>query len=499
MSRNSARHPGDDARRCDVPRAIAALGIMLSLAIVITPVAGGAQLRPQRDAAVRTSGNPNQVLPRAGAAGGLQPEGDGQIVHDANANAYWLANANLAGDAAVRAKMGVAGIEPNGMMDYPTALKWVAALNAYDGGAGWLGHNNWQLPGTPMLDATCGAQGPQGASFGALCENDAPGSLYNAGLNRKFPESVVLNAGASVGPSPAVRFEHVQLSYYWTEAKGGLNGRKVFSFGAGDGDATTINDSYYYVLPMVKGEVGAHASCASGGLVPYTSGPAANVAVYDCAAQDTWPLDANLAASRPFDISTEVRIVEKRPWPRRQGNATTVTAPPIVDGAMLFTTANEWIAALNAQDRGAGWLGHKDWQLPDIGDVRALYSHLHLTSSDSAKFQVVGSVGPFRNLQPFFYWEKCVPESIDMQSRWTSGAEDCVKGNAPPGKLSNQMNYDYTFGYGIQATDVGTLKYFVMVYYPDPKARPKPPANPPQVGPGRTPQFQRGVRRPPRP
>jgi len=53
--------------------------------------------------------------------------------------------------------MGVVGIQQNGMMDYPTAQAWVRALNAYNNGQGYLGHTNWQLPASPMLDSSCGS------------------------------------------------------------------------------------------------------------------------------------------------------------------------------------------------------------------------------------------------------------------------------------------------------------------------------------------------------
>ena len=48
-------------------------------------------------------------------------------------------------------------------MDYATAQKWVAALNAYNNGAGYLGHNDWQFPAAPMVDVTCANTGPDGA------------------------------------------------------------------------------------------------------------------------------------------------------------------------------------------------------------------------------------------------------------------------------------------------------------------------------------------------
>lgn len=412
-----------------------------------------------------------------GATSGQTPQdGNGQIVYDSNQNVYWLANANLAADSTVRAKMGVAGIEPNGMMDYPTAQRWVAALNAYDHQSGWLGHHDWQLPDTPMLDSTCGALGHQGASFGGLCQGNPLGSLYYVTLKRMIPSNVAPDFGVPVGP-----FQHMQLSYYWTGATGGLHGRKVFSFGAGDGDATTINDSYYYVLPLVRGEIGPHASCSSGALVPYTSGLAATQAVYDCDANTTWPVNANLAATAPYGVTRDVWIVERRPYPQRRGNAITIKTPPIVGGAMLWTTAQQWVAALDGVDNGGGqprgYLGSDKWQLPDAdstnNDLRALYTHLNLRAQDIGRLQATGSVGPFQNLQPFFYWEQCVVQPIDYQL-YPGGAQACARGNAPPGASGHQMNYDFTFGYGIQGTDAATLKYFVMVYYPGPGATTHP-------------------------
>jgi hypothetical protein len=67
----------------------------------------------------------------------------GQMIHDPNQHVYWLADANLAGNSTIRSQLGVKGINPNGTMDYQTALKWVDALNAYDNGRGYLGHHNW--------------------------------------------------------------------------------------------------------------------------------------------------------------------------------------------------------------------------------------------------------------------------------------------------------------------------------------------------------------------
>ena len=126
---------------------------------------------------------------------------------------------------------------------------------------------------------------------------------------------------------------------------------------------------------------------------------------------------------------------------------------------MLWQTANRWVGAM----REAEYLQSKNWRLPDSpDDLRTLFENLKLSSGD-ARLMVQGKAGPFQNLQPFFYWEECVPNL-----NGTGGTSpDCEAGNAPPGRAGRQMNYDFTFGYGIQSTDLYALKYFVMVYYPE--------------------------------
>ncbi len=394
---------------------------------------------------------------------GLTAQDGGQIVYDSNNRVYWLADANFAASAEgqkIAREMGVSGIGANGTMDYPTALQWVKALNRYDHGSGWLGHNDWQLPAAPMKDPSCGALGPQGASFGSLCQGNPLGNLYYVGLNRMLPDNVAPPFGATVGP-----FENMQLSYYWTAADGGLHGRRVFSFASGMANATTIVDSYYYVLPVVPkqyGPIGGKSPRCLRRPVPqmilYTQGPAKDKAVYDCDTGNSWPVNANLAASDPLGLTGEVSIEERRPYPR-PAHPTRIKAPVISGGAMLWRTATRWLEAMN----DAEYAGSKHWQLPGSPvDLRALFQDLRLNSGDP-RLMARGTVGPFQNLQPFFYWEECVPNL-----NGTGGtSQDCAKGNAPPGRATppRQMNYDFTFGYGIQATDLYALKNFVMVYY----------------------------------
>ena len=128
----------------------------------------------------------------------------------------------------MRAGLGVTGVNPNGSMDYATAQKWVAALNAYNNGAGYLGHNDWQFPVAPLVDRTCANTGPGGGSFGPLCSGSGLSNLYSAGLKLTFPSSAVPGFGATVSP-----LHNLKSSYYWAlQNDGGASngGQEVFSF-----------------------------------------------------------------------------------------------------------------------------------------------------------------------------------------------------------------------------------------------------------------------------
>jgi hypothetical protein len=68
----------------------------------------------------------------------VAPRLDGQAVYDSARNITWLANANLAASNT----FDVAGINPDGLMNWATAQNWIAAMNA----ANYLGYSDWRLP-----------------------------------------------------------------------------------------------------------------------------------------------------------------------------------------------------------------------------------------------------------------------------------------------------------------------------------------------------------------
>lgn len=378
---------------------------------------------------------------------GSAPVAQATIVYDPNQGVCWLANANLAGDPNLRASLGVAGINPNGTMDYQTALRWIAALNAYNNGSGYLGHNNWQLPVAPLVDRTCADTGTYGGSFGPQCTGSALGNLYSVGLKQTFPASVASAFAATVTP-----LHNLKASYYWAaQNNGGTSGtsnggQETFSFANGIQGGNTINDTYFYVLPMVAGAIGEPPACPAGGalVVPYTNGPASGSAVYDCNTGYTWPADANLAASNPFGTTGNVTI-------NNPGH--TITAPKIGGGAMLYQTATQWIQAMN----NSQYLGSSAWQIPATSKVlQGLFTDLTLMAGDT-RLMWTGALGPFQNLQPFFYWACQRDQAGNSQSPCTAYA---------PADGSSQLQWAFNFDYGFQPTSSLIQKFFVTAYYP---------------------------------
>jgi hypothetical protein len=371
---------------------------------------------------------------------GLNSLDNGQIVYDANQHVYWLANADLAADPAIRATMGVTGINPNGTMNYTTALQWVNALNHTNNGSGYLGHTNWQLPANPPVDETCAVlHGNDGNSFGPRCTGSALGNLYSVGLANTYPNSVIPGFTDTIG-----LIQNLQPSLYWTSQPDG-SGQKTFSFNTDLIGTNTTVYNYFYVLPMVTGKIGV--TTGGLGLVSYSSGPAAGKAVYDTATNVTWVLDASLAASQAFGITGTTKITTSNGVP-----VTVMLINP--SGAMLFATANSWLKAAN----NFGYAGINNWKLPAPGDLQTLFNDLNLQPGDT-RLMAQGSVGPFLNLQPYFYWA-C---QRDQTGTSQSPCNGNFPGNGPDGKT--RMEWSFISDTGFQATDQDTKEFYVEVYY----------------------------------
>ena len=384
---------------------------------------------------------------------GLTAEDGGQLVYDANQSVYWLANANLAADPRIRAELGVRGISPDGTMDYPTARRWVYALNHYRGG-GYLGHEDWQLPDNPPSDNSCSSIGPKPYRnyFGAGCTASALGNLFSFGLTRNFAESVVPDFTNTVGP-----FHNLQPSLYWT-VDTNPGGQATYSFVTNIEAGNTTKYNYFYVLPMVKGWIGQGAKPSGTGLIPYASGPAAGKAIYDASADITWITDGSLAAHENFGVVGKTSITRM--------NGKTITVPLInSSGAMLYDTAfAKWIYAMGQQ----GYAGSSKWSIPHVSDLLKLFQALGIQAGDT-RFAAKGTTGPIQNLQPFFYWACERDQSGNSQSPCNGHEAGKTSGGAI-------MQWSFNLDTGFQGTSMESKPFHVMVYFPAPGTpQPQPP------------------------
>jgi len=387
----------------------------------------------------------------------------GGMYYDAIKNVAWLANANLAGDPVVRAQItpymtatnvldsSTPVINPDGTMNYTTAVNWVTALNAYNGGQGWLGHHNWQLPTfptSPASDTTCSSSNYN--NFGIQCTGSAMGNLYNVVLKIPYPNSVLPPMSNSVPP-----FINLQPGLYWTSDPNG-NGETTWSFNTGIKGGNTTTYNFFHILPMYPGILPGSNPASGTGVVEYQSGPAKSLAVYDTNWNQSWVKDANLPAANQFNVTDTVSITSST-------NGVTVTASVVNhDGAVYFSTidpkntSSGWMVALNnANFAGIDHTIGPLWQLPALSDIKNLYADLGMTKGDT-RLQSQASVGPFVNLQPGFYWG-CAPND-DGTCYYTEPASQ-------PATTPN-LYWSFNFDDGFEGTDLPDKEFYVMVYYP---------------------------------
>jgi hypothetical protein len=415
---------------------------------------------------------------------GLTLVNGGSIVYDSNQQLCWLSDANPAGNPFIRALVPLKSsnpdgstpvINPDGTMDYQTARNWVDSLNRFNNGKGWLDHNNWQFPTTQTTDYTCSSR--KTGNFGVLCNGSALGNLYNTGLARVYPDSVVPSFFSIVWP-----FFNLQPGLYWTSSSQGDAGQSTFSFNTGDDGANTTNYNFLHVLPMTSDVLGITAfrgtSCS---VVPYISGPGAGKAVFDSCTGLSWPIDGNLAAENKFDFNAAVVLDTQQGDPYVNHTAFPMTVPMIdQDGAMLYAAvdpcapsspANQcipatsgWIVSMN----NAKFAGSNHWMLPSAkgqgipGDLDMLYRDLGLQPGD-VRLEWQGFVGPFWRLQPGFYWS-C--ERDDNTGSQAACNQALMPVNCQPNTPCPPFEYSFNFDDGFEGTDHLDKHFYVMVYFP---------------------------------
>jgi hypothetical protein len=380
----------------------------------------------------------------------LQPNG---TVYDANLRVTWLADANFADTPTGRSiltNQGIVGVGATGLMDYPTAVKYVRALNRYrqEGcpGSGYLCHDDWQLPVTPSQDQSCVVhQGFDGNSFGPGCRFSAFGSLFYVGLGLPYPTTVASAFSNRVG---ALKNLHPGL--YWTRSSAGETGFQTFSFLSGLSGSNTVKYNHLHVIAVHKGLIPGSApgdvNGARNGVIPYVSGLAAGKAVFDVASGQSWLADANLAATEPFGIEGSEPVPATR-------NDNAITLPFLAPGGgLLFKAAQRWVNALSA----ARFAGTSDWLLPEIADLQALYKGLQLEPGNRA-LMAEGHNGPFSRLQPFSYW--ACPQSLLTPNR-------CDYDKVLNVRDALAMRCSFNFDSGFQGTSQESKQYYVLVYHP---------------------------------
>ncbi|MBV9180308.1 MAG: DUF1566 domain-containing protein [Acidobacteria bacterium] len=389
------------------------------------------------------------ILSPAPTVEGLIVQANG-TVYDTNQNVTWLADANFAaspeGQAILKAA-GITSVAPIGLMDYPTALRFVQAMNTIPcQGKGYLCHNTWQLPVTitdPVHDPTCTVhRGFDGNSFGPNCQESAFGILFYRGLKLNYPSSVAPGFQNSV-----VGFRNLHPALYWSATQGGQTGQQTYSFLTGQSGSNTTQFNLFHVLAMHRGLLsGSSVQSGARGLSKYAGGPAAGLAVYDAASGISWLLDANLAAIQPFGVSGSVTI------PRKPIHDEITMAAVAVGGAMHFQAIGLWLKGL----ADSNYAGTNDWVLPELADLESLNAHVGLARGNPA-FAASGSTGPFRNFQPFFYW--ACPKNTAAPSQCDYGRVLNVRDNIA-------MRWSFNFDTGFQGTSQETKNYYVTLYYP---------------------------------
>jgi hypothetical protein len=128
--------------------------------------------------------------------------------------------------------------------------------------------------------------------------------------------------------------------------------------------------------------------------------------VHDNILHVTWLRDANFPAKQKYHL-------------------------PVNDnGSMDYATAQKWVRALNSDNHGLGYLGHKNWTLPTTPSKDAscstigpkpqrdhfgygcrnsslgslYYDGFGLAAPNTAVAMPPGQSGPFKNFQPYLYW-----------------------------------------------------------------------------------------------
>jgi hypothetical protein len=365
----------------------------------------------------------------------LTPTDCGMTVYSSVTQTHWLADADLAQTKS----FCVDHINPDGSMTLSQAKAWVAGMNAYHDGQGYLGHTNWTLPGNFV-----------GAGF-----DPTAGDMENLFYNEFHGY-----AGESISDIIPPYFHNFQPFLYWYRGTKSAGGEQ-FSFGNGF-QGTSREKEALYVIPEYSDNqprgTQAPDSIDWVGPPPPNFPPVSNslvfspdrTIIYDQALDISWLGDANLAAQKTFGIQQGIN-----PNPTDQNY---ININP--DGSMNYATAVAWIKAMN--DRN--YLGHNNWRLPmatktdttadyyitgsGIGDEfqgsemgELYYTELGVPAGSNIVFPTNATEYPFKHFQPYLYWAG------------TQTAAHHSHGNG---------HSTFSFGNGFQGANINTNQLYVI-------------------------------------
>lgn len=193
----------------------------------------------------------------------LSPGLGGQAVYDTDLNITWLANANLAASNS----FGTVGIAFDGSMNLDTANTWIANMNVWNNGVGYLGFNDWRLPSMLFPDTSCtqDAAGavPSTAPNTFNCSGGELGHLYYAELGGiAFQTGMnMANLGLDSGNPNVAMFVNIQGSpdnakRYWSDTAYPLDPRAVFDFSFQNGAQNVVGPQFgLYAWAVRTGDV----------------------------------------------------------------------------------------------------------------------------------------------------------------------------------------------------------------------------------------------------
>ncbi len=164
---------------------------VLTLVGIISAPATGQRQKQRASEANQTKIETGKNQPQISSADRFTPADGARTVHDKLLKVTWLLDANVG-----KSECKTIANADSGGMDWSTAWACIQQLNS---GKGLLGHTNWQMPATAMVDSTCPAVGQQGNSFGENCTGSAYGSLYYGAWRRHFGETVAWQSGPTKG------------------------------------------------------------------------------------------------------------------------------------------------------------------------------------------------------------------------------------------------------------------------------------------------------------